>query len=156
MSLSYQEIIECRYIGLFSISKKNRIKPPILSILILIYFVFLPPKILRKFQKFSGNPEIPKIQKISENSPKFQKIRRNFRKFAEISENSPKIPQKKVFSEALISYRYRIVSRKNPNIVSISYQVEKKLIALHCLQPGISYQRILRKLPSEKGWAYLR
>ena len=33
---------------------------------------------------------------------------------------------------------------------------EGVLVHLRGLQPGISYQRILRKLPSEKGWAYLR
>ena len=52
----------------------------------------------------------------SKNSPKMQKIRR---KFAENSENSPKILKicrkflkKEVFFEALISYRYRIITRK--------------------------------------------
>ena len=35
--------------------------------------------------------------------------------------------KKKVFFEALISYRYLIVSRKNPHIVWISYQVKKSL-----------------------------
>ena len=62
------------------------------------------PKILRKFRKSSEN---------SENSPKIQKILRKFRKFSENSENSPKIPQK----EGLFW---------GPNIVSISYHIEKK------------------------------
>ena len=55
-----------------------------------------------------------------ENSPKIPKILRKFRKFRKyfvISENLPKIRQKflkkKVFFEALISYR--IVSRKKPS-----------------------------------------
>ena len=54
-----------------------------------------------------------------------QKQRRQFQKFAENSESMPKIRQKflkkKVFFEALISYRivsYRI-KEKNPNNVSI-------------------------------------
>ena len=68
-------------------------------------------------------------------SPQQQQQRRKFQKFAENSENLPKIRRKflkkKVFFEALILYRYRIVSRKNPHIVSISYRVEKKLMALH-------------------------
>ena len=69
----------------------------------------------------------------SKNSPKILKIRR---KFAENSENSPKILKirrkflkKKVFFEALISYRIVSYREKNPHIVSISYRIEKKLIA---------------------------
>ena len=91
-------------------------------------FCLFPPKIFQKFRKFSGNsensPEIPKIlrkfQKFSgnlQNSPKIQKIFRKFRKFSEDSENSQKFLKirrkflkKKVFSEAKISYRYRIIS----------------------------------------------
>ena len=61
-----------------------------------------------------------------------QQQRRKFQKFAKNSENLPKICRKflkkKVFFEALISYRYRIVSRKKPNIVSS----QKKLIAQGC------------------------
>ena len=65
----------------------------------------------------------------SENSPKIP----NTPKIHRYSENSPKIPKKKkVFSEANISYRYRIVSRKKAkyriNIVSN----EKKRIAQGC------------------------
>ena len=74
MSLSNREIIECRYIETFSISKsisyryafilsfsaKNSTKIP--KILQKI------PKILRKLRKFSENSE------ISENSPKILKI----------------------------------------------------------------------------------
>ena len=77
------------------------------------------PKILRKFRKFSEN---------SENSQKFLKIRRKFWKFAE---NSLK---RRSFYEALISYRIVSYREKNPHIVSISYRIEKKLIATDCSQ----------------------
>ena len=64
-----------------------------------------------------------------------QQQRRKFQKFAENSENFLKIRRKflkkKVFFEALISYRIVSYREKTPNIVSISYRVEKKLIALH-------------------------
>merc|ERR1711873_374081 len=87
----------------------------------------------------------PKILKIP---PKFRKPmnqsrqqlqqRRKFQKFAKNSENSPKIRRKflkkKVFFEALISYRIVSYREKNPHIVSISYRIEKKLIATDC--PG--------------------
>ena len=109
-----------------------RIEPPISSISICPRYAFIlsfsaenspkNPKILWKFRKFSGN---------SENSPKIQKILQKFRKFSENSENSPKFLKirrkflkKKVFSEALISYWYCIISRKNPNIVR--YRIESK------------------------------
>ena len=105
MSLSYREFIECRYIGLFRISKSISYRTSHIEYLDIlktnVFFVFFR----RKFQKFAEN---------SENSPK---IRRKFRKFAENSENSLKIRRKflkkKVFFEALISYR--IVSRKKPS-----------------------------------------
>ena len=62
-----------------------------------------------------------------------QQQRRKFQKFAENSENSPKIRRKflkkKVFFEALISYRIVSYREKNPHIVSISYRIEKKLSA---------------------------
>ena len=106
MSLSYREIIECRYIGLFSISKKYRIEPPISSISLLIYFVFFR----RKFQKLSGNLKIlRKFRKFSENSENLPKFLKTCRKFL----------KKKVFSEALISYR---IEKKT----LISYRVGKK------------------------------
>ena len=79
MSLSYREFIECRYIGLFRISKSisyqtSHIKyldMPLDMLLICLFplKILENPKILRKFRKFSGN---------SENSPEIQKIRRNF------------------------------------------------------------------------------
>ena len=54
-----------------------------------------------------------------------QQQRRKFQKFAENSENLPKnrgkFLKKKVFFEALITYRYCIVSRKKP-----SYRIESK------------------------------
>ena len=94
-----------------------RIEPPISSI-----SIFSKPMIFLSF--FAEN---------SKNSPKILKIRR---KFAENSENSPKILKirrkflkKKVFFEALISYRIVSYREKNPHIVSISYRIEKKLIA---------------------------
>ena len=65
-----------------------------------------------------------------------QKQHQKFQKIAENSENLPKIRRKflkkKVFFEALISHCYHIVSRKNPHIVSISYQVKKK-----AYRPGV-------------------
>ena len=79
------------------------------------FFCLFSPKILWKFRKFPENSENPWTKVFnnnnnnnadnSKNSPKILKIRRKFLK-------------KKVFFEALISYRYRIISRKNPNIVS--------------------------------------
>ena len=94
-----------------------RIEHPISSI-----SIFSKPMIFLSF--FAEN---------SKNSPKILKIRR---KFAENSENSPKILKirrkflkKKVFFEALISYRIVSYREKNPHIVSISYRIEKKLIA---------------------------
>ena len=85
-SLSYQEFIECRDIGLFRISKSISYRTSHIEYLdmpsICLYFVFFRrkfseksensleiPKILRKFRKFSEN---------SENSQKFLKIRRKF------------------------------------------------------------------------------
>jgi len=155
MSLSYREFIECRYIGLFRISNSISYRTSHIEYLdmpsICLYFVFFRrkfseksensleiPKILRKFRKFA---------EISENSPKILKIRRKFWKFAENSENSPKILKirrkflkKKVFFEALISYRIVSYREKNPHIVSISYRIEKKLIATqwskHYIQGG--------------------
>ena len=138
MSLSYREFIECRYIGLFRISNSISYRTSHIEYLDILktndFFVFFR----RKFQKFSENS--PKIQKTHEpksstttTAPKIPKIRRKFQKFAENSENSPKIRRKflkkKVFFEALISYRIVSYREKNPHIVSISYRIEKKLIA---------------------------
>ena len=53
MSLSYREIIECRYIGLFSISKKTSYRTSNIKYLDIDLFCVFPPKILRKFQNFS-------------------------------------------------------------------------------------------------------
>ena len=157
MSLSYREFIECRYIGLFRISNSISYRTSHIEYLdmpsICLYFVFFR----RKFSEKSENSlEIPENSGNSENSPKIQKIRRNFWKFAENSENSPKILKirrkfaensenspkilkirrkflkKKVFFEALISYRIVSYREKNPHIVSISYRIEKKLIATQC------------------------
>ena len=99
VSRNYRMLI----IGLFSISKKILYRTSNIEYLNIYLFCVFPskflrksenlpeiPKILQKFRKFSGN---------SENWPKFLKIRRKFLK-------------KKVFSEAKISYRYRIVSNK--------------------------------------------
>merc|ERR1712107_704586 len=79
-----------------------RIEPPISNI-----SIFSKPMIFLSF--FSEN---------SKNSPKILKICRKFLK-------------KKFFFEALISYRIVSYREKNPNIVSISisYRIEKKLIA---------------------------
>ena len=80
-----------------------RIEPPISSI-----SIFSKPMIFLSF--FAEN---------SKKSPKILKIRRKFLK-------------KKVFFEALISYRIVSYREKNPHIVSISYRIEKKLIATQC------------------------
>ena len=75
------------------------------------FFCLFSPKILRKFRKFPENSENPWTKVLnnnnnnnnaenSKNLPKILKICRNFLK-------------KKVFFEALISYR--IVSRKKPS-----------------------------------------
>ena len=80
------------------------IEKKIVSTLILIYFVFFPPKILQK-------------SKNSANSPKIQNI---LRKIAEISVNSPKIPQEGIFwGHNNVSISYWIKNQ-------ISYRVEKK------------------------------
>merc|ERR1712039_669861 len=113
---SYREFIECRDIGLFRISNSISYRTSHIVNLDILktndFFVFFR----RKFQKFAEN---------SENSPKIR------RKFAENSENSPKIRRKflkkKVFFEALISYRIVSYREKNPHIVSISYRIEKSL-----------------------------
>ena len=94
------------------------------------------PKILRKFWKFPENSENPWTKVVnnnnsaenSKNSPKILKIRRKFLK-------------KKVFFEALISYRIVSYREKNPHIVSISYRIEKKLIATQCSWPGTTIGR---------------
>jgi len=131
MSLSYREFIECRYIGLFRISKSISYRTFHIEYLDILktndFFVFFR----RKFQKFSDNSEnSPKIQKTHEpklstttTAPKIPKIRRKFWKFAE---NSLKIPQK----EGLL-WGPRIVSYRIEKKILISYRVEKKLIALH-------------------------
>ena len=107
MSLSYREIIKCQFIGLFRLSKKLLFWTYNIENLrywkILIYFVFLSPKIPRTFRKFFRN---------SENSPK---IRRKLQKFAE---NSLK-------RRSFLRPKYGIVSRKKTHIVSN----EKKHIA---------------------------
>merc|ERR1711872_1024781 len=107
---SYREFIECRDIGLFRISNSISYRTSHIVYLDILktndFFVFFR----RKFQKFSEN---------SKNSPKILKIRRKFLK-------------KKVFFEALISYRIVSYREKNPHIVSISYRIEKKLIATGC------------------------
>ena len=98
-----------------------RIEPPISSISILIYFVFFR----QKFSENSKNsPEIRKISGNSENSSKFLKIHQKFL-------------QKKVFFEAQISYRIVSYREKNPHIVSISYRIEKKLIATQWSGPSV-------------------
>ena len=133
-SLSYRKFIECRDIGLFRISNSISYRTSHIEYLDILktndFFVFFR----RKFQKFSENSEnSPKIQKTHEpksstttTAPKIPKIRQKFR-------NSPKIRRKflkkKVFFEALISYRIVSYREKNPHIVSISYRMEKKLIA---------------------------
>ena len=109
-----------------------RIEPPISNI-----SIFSKPMIFLSFfaENSKNSPKILKIprkfRKPMNQSRQQQQQRRKFQKFAENSKNSPKILKirrkflkKKVFSEALILYRYRIVSRKNPNIVSISYRVK--------------------------------
>ena len=119
--LKFTFLESLRNLWLFGINKKDGCfffnLGPLQDPCAVIYFVFFRrkfseksknspeiPKILRKFRKFSEN---------SENSQKFLKIRRKFLK-------------KKVFSEAKILYRYRIVSNKKNQI---SYRVEKKCIA---------------------------
>merc|ERR1712156_949462 len=116
MSLSYREFIECRYIGLFRISNSISYRTSHIEYLDILktndFFVF---------------------------------FRRKFRKFAENSENSPKIRRKflkkKVFFEALISYRIVSYRKKNPHIVSLSYRIEKKLIATQCSRPSRNHNR---------------
>ena len=129
-SLSYRKFIECRDIGLFRISNSISYRTSHIVYLDILktneFFVFFR----RKFQKFAEN---------SENSPK---IRRKFWKFAENSENSPKIRRKfwkfaknsskrrsslrpsyrivsyRIEKKTLISYRYRIESKKSLSLLS--------------------------------------
>ena len=111
-----------------------RIEPPISSI-----SIFSKPMIFLSFfaENSKNSPKILKIprkfRKPMNQSRQQQQQRRKFQKFAENSENSPKIRRKflkkKVFFEALISYRIVSYREKNPHIVSISYRIEKKLIA---------------------------
>ena len=108
-----------------------RIEPPISSI-----SIFSKPMIFLSFfaENSKNSPKIPrKFRKPMNQSRQQQQQRRKFQKFAENSENSPKIRRKflkkKVFFEALISYRIVSYREKNPHIVSISYRIEKKLIA---------------------------
>ena len=97
LRLSYREIIECRYIGLFSISKSISYRTSHIEYLDILktsdFFVFFR----RKFSENSENS--PKIQTIPRKfrkpmnqSPQQQQQRRKFQKFAKNSENSPKIP----------------------------------------------------------------
>ena len=84
--ISYREFIECRYIGLFRISKSISYRTSHIEYLDILktndFFVFFR----RKFQKFSENSEnSPKIQKTHEpksstttTAPKIPKIRRKF------------------------------------------------------------------------------
>ena len=87
---------------------EKKIASPSIPDLNMPLFCLFPPKILQKFQKFSEN---------SENSPKILKMRQKF------AENS----LKRRSLEAEISYR-----EIKPNIVPISYQIEKKRIAQGC------------------------
>merc|ERR1711988_1430083 len=107
-SLSYREFIECRYIGLFRISKSISYRTSHIEYLDILktndFFVFFR----RKFRKFAEN---------SENSPKILKIRR---KFAENSSKrrsslrpSYRIVSYRIEKKTLISYRYRIESKKS-------------------------------------------
>ena len=90
LGLSYQEIIECRYIGLFSISKSISYRTSNIEYLDMPLFCLFPPK----FQKFSGNPKIlrkfRKFSKNSENSenPWTKVLNNNNNNNAENSENS--------------------------------------------------------------------
>jgi len=112
-SLSYREFIECRYIGLFRISNSISYRTSHIEYLDILktsdFFVFFR----RKFQKFA------------ENSPKIQKIRRKFRKFAENSSKrrsslrpSYRIVSYRIEKKTLISYRYRIESKKSLSLLS--------------------------------------
>ena len=130
MSLSYREFIECRYIGLFRISNSISYRTSHIEYLDILktndFFVFFR----RKFQKIAENSEnSPKILKIrrkfaenSENSPKILKIRR---KFAENSSKrrsslrpSYRIVSYRIEKKTLISYRYRIESKKSLSLLS--------------------------------------
>ena len=85
VGISYREIIECQYIGLFSLSKKISYQTSNIEYLDILktsdFFVFFR-------QKFSENSEnSPKIPKTHEpksstttTMPKIQKIPRKFRK----------------------------------------------------------------------------
>ena len=83
MSLSYREYIECRYIGLFRISKSISLSN--LPYRVSRYsqnqwfFCLYSPKILRKFRKFPENSENPWTKVLNNNNN------------AENSKKSPKI-----------------------------------------------------------------
>merc|ERR1712107_813500 len=114
-----------------------RIEPPISNI-----SIFSKPMIFLSFfaENSKNSPKILKIcRKFSENSPKILKIRRKFLK-------------KKVFFEALISYRIVSYREKNPHIVSISYRIEKKAYRYSVVvsTPGM----FLKALVIPWSWSY--
>ena len=117
MSLSYREIIEFRYVGLFRISKKISYRTSNIEYLNILkasdLFCLFSPKILWKLWNFS------------ENTPKILKIPKNCRKFWNFAKNSSK--EGLFWGQNIVSYR-----GKKPNIVLISYQVKKKRIAQGC------------------------
>ena len=128
MGLSYREIIECQYIGLFCISKSISYRTSHIEYLDILntsdFFVFFrqkfsensenSPKILKTHEPKSSTTTTTTTPKIPKKSPKILKICWKF------AENSLK-------RRSFLKPSYRIVSRKNPNIVSISYRVEKSL-----------------------------
>merc|ERR1712113_1030171 len=106
-----------------------RIEPPISNI-----SIFSKPMIFLSFfaENSKNSPKIPrKFRKPMNQSRQQQQQRRKFQKFAENSKNSPKILKirrkflkKKVFFEALISYR--IVSYRKKTLISYRYRIESK------------------------------
>ena len=92
------------------------------------FFCLLSSKILRKFRKFAENSENPWTKVLNNNN----------NNNAENSNNSPKIRKfwkflkKKVFFEALISYLYRIVSRKKP-----AYRIDTVSSRKKAYHPGV-------------------
>ena len=107
----------------FSVYRRvYRIEPPISSISIFskpVIFLSFSPKILRKFRKFPENSENPWTKVLNNNNN------------AENSKNSPKslkicrkFPKKKVFFEALISYR---IEKKPSYCIDIVSSKKKSL-----------------------------
>ena len=132
VGISYREIIDCRYIGLFSVSKSISYRTSHIEYLNILKTSDFVVFFRRKFSENSENSENPWTKVLNNNN----------NNNAENSENLPKLRRKllkkRVFFEALILYRYRIVSRKK-TLISYRYRIESKksLLPRGGCDPGV-------------------